>query len=94
MTAIEPMTINCGPHGERISAVVCKHLLQADSAPLGVVENSNDPNDLQSWCYLCEEKFQFEGEEITDAFKVFNGMSIVCIICYKEILERHTVQIS
>ncbi len=83
--------INCGPHGERVSAVVCKHLLQTDPAPVGFIENSNDPNNLQSWCYLCEEKFQQENENMTESFRQFNGMTIVCVICYNEIQARHTV---
>jgi hypothetical protein len=91
MTATEPMMINCGSHGERVSAVVCKHLLQKDSAPVGIIENNNDPNNLQSWCYLCEEKFQQEGEEMTESFRAFNGMTIVCVICYSEIQAQHTV---
>lgn len=91
MTATEPMMINCGPHGERVSAVVCKHLLETEPAPVGFIKNSDDPNDLQSWCYLCEEKFQEEGEEMTPAFRDFNGMTIVCVVCYSEIQARHAV---
>lgn len=38
---MELMTVSCGTHGERVSAVVCQHLMQAEIAPLGFVENSN-----------------------------------------------------
>lgn len=82
--------INCGPHGERISSVVCKHMLISELAPAGFIENSSDPDDLQAWCYLCEEKFQQEGD-MTDAFKEFNGFAIVCVVCYTEIKARHSV---
>jgi hypothetical protein len=85
------MMISCGSHGERISAVVCKHLLQDQPAPSGFVENSSDPNDLQAWCYLCEDKFQEEGD-MTDAFGEFNGMAIVCVVCYAAAKSRHTIQ--
>lgn len=87
------MLVNCGPHGERISAVVCQHLLQATPAPAGFIENSDDPNDLQAWCYLCEETFQREGD-MTDAFLEFNGMAVVCVVCYSEANTRHTIAVS
>lgn len=93
MTTADPMTVNCGPHGERIATVVCKHMLQSEPAPAGFIENSDDPNDLQAWCYHCEEKFQKEGG-MTDAFKEFNGMAIVCAVCYADAKSRHTIQAS
>jgi hypothetical protein len=80
--------INCGPHGTRISAVVCQHLMQTEPVPVGFVENSSDPNDLQAWCYLCEEAFQREGD-MTEAFRAFNGMAVVCVTCYSEAKSRH-----
>lgn len=82
--------VNCGPHGERVATVVCRHLLQGQPAPAGFIENSSDPNDLQAWCYLCEERFQAEGD-MTDAFREFNGMTIVCVICYAEAKAHHAV---
>ena len=69
---------------------MCKHMLQGEPAPSGFVENSSDPNDLQAWCYLCEEKFQNE-EDMTQAFKEFNGMVVVCVVCYNEAQARHSV---
>ena len=91
MTATEPMMVNCDCHGEQVSAVVCRHMLRSQPAPAGFIENSDDPNDLQAWCYLCEEKFQQE-DGMTDAFKAFNDMAIVCVVCYDEIKSRHTIQ--
>ena len=85
----EPMLINCGTHGERVSAVVCKHLLASAAAPAGFVENSSDPHDLQAWCQRCEEKFEQEGD-MTDVFKAFNSMVIVCVVCYAEAKSRHS----
>lgn len=90
MTATEPMMVNCGAHGERISAVVCKHMLNSQPAPAGFIENSSDPNDLQAWCYHCEDKFEKEGG-MTAAFREFNGMAIVCVCCYNEAKVRHTI---
>lgn len=66
-------------------------MLRSKPAPAGFVENCDDPNDLQAWCYLCEEKFQ-EEDGMTDAFKEFNDMAIVCVVCYDEIKSRHTIQ--
>lgn len=85
--------VTCGLHGERVATVVCKHMLQSRPAPAGFVENCDDPHDLQAWCYHCEEKFQQECG-ITDAFKEFNGMAIVCVVCYGEAKLRHTIQVS
>ena len=90
MTTTDPIIIGCGEHGERVSAVVCKHMLRGQPAPAGVVENSNDPHDLQAWCYLCEDKFQQEGD-MTEAFREFNGMAIVCVVCYDEIKAHHAI---
>ncbi len=87
----EPILIDCGPHGQRVSAVVCKHLLALAPAPAGFVENSGDPSDLQAWCHLCEEKFEQEGE-MTDEFREFNGMAVVCVVCYDEAKSRHSIQ--
>ena len=64
-------------------------MLTAGTAPAGFVENSSEPTDLQAWCFACEEKFQAEGE-MTEAFREFNGMAIVCVQCYAEMKLRHT----
>jgi hypothetical protein len=90
MADTEPMMIDCGTHGQRVSAVVCRHMLQTEPSPSGFVENSDDVNDLQAWCYLCEEKFEQEGG-MTDNFKEFNGMTIVCIVCYNDSKLRHAI---
>ena len=83
------MLINCGPHGKCESAVVCKHLLASAEAPAGFIENSSDPHGLQAWCHRCEEKYEQEGG-MTDAFREFNSMAIVCVVCYGEAKARHT----
>ena len=93
MTKTDPLMIGCGSHGERIATVVCKHMLKSEPAPAGFVENNSDPADLQAWCYRCEEKFQDE-EGMTDAFKEFNGMVIVCVVCYSEAKTHHMVALS
>ena len=86
----DPLLVDCGAHGKRVAAVICRHMLMSDE-PVGVVENSDDPNDLQAWCFACEEKFQAEGE-ITDSFRDFNNFALVCAVCYAEAKHRHTMQ--
>jgi hypothetical protein len=65
-------------------------MLRSEPAPAGFIENNSDPNDLQAWCYLCEEKFEQEGG-MTEAFREFNAMAIVCIACYREAKSRHSI---
>lgn len=85
--------LDCGIHGKRISAVVCKHMLRAEPAPCGFVENCDDPDDLQAWCHQCEEKFERE-DGMTEAFRQFNCMTIVCVFCYMEVKARHSLPAS
>jgi hypothetical protein len=58
--------------------------------PVGFVENSSVPDDLQAWCHGCEAVFLQEGG-MTDVFREFNGMAIVCIDCYGSLKQRHSV---
>lgn len=88
MTDDGPLMVDCGPHGKRVAAVVCQHMLQAKDQAVGFVENSSDPNDLQAWCHGCERLFLQE-EEMTPAFREYNGMSLVCVVCYGELKARH-----
>ena len=59
------------------------------SQPVGFIENSSDPNDLQAWCEGCEEMFLAEGDK-TVAFEAFNDRAIVCSICYDELKAKHS----
>lgn len=78
------MTIECCRHGHGIAAVVCGHLAGTGASAQGFVENSSEPEDLQGWCGACEDYFEREGE-MTEAFRAFNNMTIVCAACYREI---------
>lgn len=91
MNKPEAMTIDCGEHGERVATVVCGHLLNGEPAPAGFIENSDDPKDLQAWCAACERLFLQEGA-LTDAFRKFNRMSIVCCQCYANAKVRHSTR--
>lgn len=79
--------VNCGTHGARVGAVVCRHLVGNDTALPGFVENSSDPDDLQAWCDACERLFLEEGS-LTPRFREFTGMCIVCDFCYAAIKAR------
>jgi hypothetical protein len=84
----EPLYVDCGPHGKRVAAVVCCHILHSGEV-VGFIENSADPNDLQAWCEECEEMFLAE-EDKTEAFEAFNDRAIVCGVCYKALKSKHS----
>lgn len=90
MNIPDALLLNCGMHDQRTATVVCKHMLSSEPAPSGFIENSSDPDDLQAWCHLCEDKFEVEGG-MTDAFLTFNEMALVCIDCYIEAKARHSL---
>lgn len=76
-------------HGQGIASVICCHLLNS-VVPVGFIENSPDPNDLQGWCYACEFLFQQEGK-ITEKFKKFNNAMVVCENCYEKYKNAHWI---
>jgi len=84
-----PMMINCGTHGTNVSAIVCRHHLEARDRVVGFIENTDDPLDLQAWCAECEALFLTEGDK-TDAFLEFNCFAVVCIECYSRLKSRHS----
>lgn len=86
----EKLFINCEKHGKASTATICSHLLKNNGAPLGFIENSSEPNDLQGWCYACEHVFLQE-EDQTRTFMKFCNFSVVCTECYKNIKENHNV---
>lgn len=81
--------IDCGCHGKRVAAVVCRHMVKTKEKVVGFVENNSDPNDLQAWCDACEAMYLRE-QELTPAFKEFNDMAIVCIVCYQQLKIQHS----
>ena len=83
------LEIDCR-HGKGIACIVCCHFLNSDD-PLGFIENSTDPDDLQAWCYACEFLFQQEGE-ITEGFKNFSNAKVVCEKCYEEFKNAHSIR--
>lgn len=86
----QSLEINCECHGKGISSVVCGHLVKNKGIPVGFIENVSEPTDLQGWCYACEYLFQKEGE-MTDLFRSFNHMTVVCNKCYVEIKGVHSI---
>lgn len=85
----EPHLVDCAEHGRSIACVVCTHLLHAAERSVGFIENSSDPQDLQAWCDDCEQLFEREGE-MTEDFRQFNDMRLVCSVCYELIKQRHS----
>jgi hypothetical protein len=89
MTASKDYTVECEEHGRQVAAVVCRHLINAKDRVVGFVENSDDPNDLQAWCDACEALFLQEGE-LTETFRAFCDMGVVCTDCYNTYKARHS----
>ncbi len=89
MTTSEPLMIDCDVHGTSASCVVCRHLATECERVVGFVENSDDPNDLQAWCDECEQLFA-EEQDLTERFREFCDIMLVCTGCYAEIKERHS----
>ena len=85
------LQINCDKHGKSQVAVLCRHLLEGDDEPLGFVQTSAVPGDWQAWCDACEILFNIE-EGLTEAFKKFHDMALVCESCFEEIKARHMVE--
>jgi hypothetical protein len=83
-----PVMISCSSHGERLAAIVCRHHLDVHDRPVGFVENSDDPEDLQAWCDDCEALFLGE-QGHTEAFLQFNNFAVVCVECYVRLRARH-----
>lgn len=81
--------VDCDKHGRGIAAVVCRHLCNEKEKPAGFIENSSEPGDRQAWCHKCEEFFTEQGE-MTEAFKKFNDMALVCEACYEDLKSRHS----
>ncbi|MBA6231501.1 MULTISPECIES: hypothetical protein [unclassified Colwellia] len=89
---MEDDLVNCECHGSSVAAVVCCHLANNNGHPIGFIENSDEPNDLQGWCLACEYLYDKE-LEMTEKFRAFTGISIVCTQCYYEIKAKHSIAI-
>ena len=80
--------IQCERHGPSTLASVCGHLVENTGVPLGFIENSDDPDDKQGWCYACELVFA-EEQDRTPRFRAFCRHTVVCSQCYDEIKAHH-----
>ena len=80
--------ISCGPHGERVSAIVCRHHLDVRDRAVGFVEKTHDPDDMQAGCDDCEDLFLREGDK-TKNFLKYNDFAVVCTECYIRFRARH-----
>ncbi|WP_286342329.1 hypothetical protein [Ferrimonas sp. YFM] len=89
---MEENLIVCECHGKSVPAIVCGHLAKNNGESVGFIENSDNPQDLQAWCNACEDLFSVE-QELTEKFREFNNMSVVCGKCYQEIKEKHSISI-
>ncbi|MEK7484325.1 MAG: hypothetical protein AABZ60_08330 [Planctomycetota bacterium] len=86
--------ILCPCHGRsNIISSVCGHLVQNRGVVLGFIENSDDPEDKQGWCYACELVYLQE-EDKTERFHAFTHHTVVCTQCYDEIKMHHDFECS
>ncbi len=91
MSDDQPLYVKCGSHGSRIAAAVCGHMVSIQDRRVGFIENSSDPNDFQAWCSDCDELFLSEGA-MTEEFRRFNAMAVVCVVCYERYRQQHGSQ--
>lgn len=89
MGSQQPLRISCDTHGDSRCAVVCGHMVHTKEKVVGFIENSSDPDDLQAWCFDCERVFK-EENGMSEEFRKFNDMSVVCEHCYRELRKRHS----
>ena len=80
--------IECEQHGRSVAASVCGHLVRNFGAPLGFIENNDEPENKQGWCYACELVFAQE-EDRTPRFRAFCQHAVVCSKCYDQIKAHH-----
>lgn len=89
----DELKVDCPTHGRSECAVVCGHLVNSllndSNKVLGFVENSSIPGDLQGWCDDCEQFFLQE-KEMTETFKSFTKVAVVCEQCYLSIRDKHS----
>ncbi|SDZ71449.1 hypothetical protein SAMN05518854_1183 [Variovorax sp. YR266] len=84
----DELEINCPHHGRASLASVCGHLIKNRGTPLGFIENNDDPDDKQGWCYACELVYLQE-EDKTERFIAFTDYTVVCSHCYDQIKAHH-----
>ncbi|WP_432726078.1 hypothetical protein [Variovorax sp. W6] len=84
----ESEKIDCPQHGRTALATVCGHLVNNHGVPLGFIENSDDPDNKQGWCYACEFVYLQE-EDKTERFVAFTDFAVVCSECYDGIKAHH-----
>lgn len=81
------LAIDC-QHGKEFASVICCHQLNSVE-PVGFIENSSDPDDLQAWCYACEYVYTQENDR-TEKFKKFNNAKVICEKCYEKYKTIHS----
>jgi hypothetical protein len=80
--------IDCEHHGRSPIASVCGHLVKNQGVPLGFIDNCEDPENKQGWCYACELVYLQE-EDKTERFRAFTCHAVVCSRCYDQIKAHH-----
>ena len=83
-------TVECGDHGQRPAAYVCRHLVEGVGGGFHWGDDVDLPDQLcpDAWCDFCEEARQAEGgwNERSEAVA---GIHLVCDRCYEIGRERN-----
>lgn len=89
---IKRNTIQCEDHTSARMALVCQHLINADNKGFHEAIDSDaikdDDDTFQAWCDDCERLYPQE-QDLSDKFKAFADMKVVCEECYFEIKKRN-----
>lgn len=86
--------VECGSHGMRQSAFVCKHLLSHQKVgfwePFESKPDGDYPDgELNGWCDECNKILEKEGDW-NDAAATFAGIQLVCSKCFFEMKNLNT----
>lgn len=86
-------SVECGEHGRRRAAFVCKHLAAGEKAGFNWGIDPDDPHALcpDAWCDRCESVLEQQGEW-NDAASSFAGITLICADCYVDIREKNWIE--
>jgi hypothetical protein len=87
----DPETIVCKKHGRARATYVCRHLIEGENTQWYSKTPSRENPWPDSWCGVCHQHFETEGEwnEISEGeAELMNNIKIVCRHCYEDIRNK------
>ena len=81
--------VDCGEHGMRGPAFICGHAFEAAAArrPQPFYWTDLDEPDPCGWCEACHARYLAAGEEWTEEAEAGLDLRLVCIDCFRAIVE-------